>query len=74
MLAPPTSHPAADLQGQPLHYVLNCASLDCPNLQPAAFTTANTEELLEAAARAYINSHRGARMDKGSLRVCSIFK
>jgi hypothetical protein len=42
-----------------LHYALNCASLGCPNLQPVAFTSANTEELLETAARAYINSSRG---------------
>lgn len=56
-----------------LHYALNCASLGCPNLQPAAFTAANTEQLLEAGARAYVNSSRGARIDKGSLRVSSIY-
>lgn len=57
-----------------LHYALNCASLGCPNLQPKAFTAANSEELLETAAKAYINSPRGARMEKGSLRVSSIYK
>jgi hypothetical protein len=57
-----------------LHYALNCASLGCPNLQPAAYTAANTEELLEAGARAYINSPRGARMEKGKLYVSSIYK
>ncbi len=56
-----------------LHYALNCASLGCPNLQPKAFTAANSEELLEAAARAYINSPRGAQMEKASLRVSSIY-
>jgi hypothetical protein len=56
-----------------LHYALNCASLGCPNLQPKAFTAANTEEMLEAAAKAYVNSPRGARMDKGRLRVSSIY-
>lgn len=56
-----------------LHYALNCASLGCPNLQPKAFTAANIEELLEVAARAYVNSPRGARMDKGSLHVSSIY-
>jgi hypothetical protein len=57
-----------------LHYALNCASLGCPNLQPKAFTAANTEDLLEAGARAYINSPRGARMDdEGRLRVSSIY-
>ncbi len=57
-----------------LHYALNCASMGCPNLQPVAFTVANTDELLEAGARAYINSPRGARMVKGRLHVSSIYK
>lgn len=42
-----------------LHYALNCASLGCPNLQPKAYTVASTEALLEAGARAYINSPVG---------------
>lgn len=57
-----------------LHYALNCASLGCPNLQPKAYTVASTEALLEAGARAYINSPRGARMVKGKLYVSSIYK
>ena len=57
-----------------LHYALNCASIGCPNLQPLAFTAANTEELLEASAVAYINSPRGARLIRGKLYVSSIYK
>jgi hypothetical protein len=57
-----------------LHYALNCASLGCPDLQSVAFTAANTEQLLEAGARSYINSPRGARLDKGKLYVSSIYK
>lgn len=57
-----------------LHYALNCASIGCPNLQPVAFTAANTEELLEAGAREYVNSPRGALMVKGKLYVSSIYK
>jgi hypothetical protein len=57
-----------------LHYALNCASFGCPNLQPLAFTAANMEELLEAGARTYINSPRGAQMVSGKLRVSSIYK
>ncbi len=56
-----------------LHYALNCASIGCPNLQPMAFTAANTEELLAAGAGAYINSPRGARLVKGKLHVSSIY-
>ena len=32
-----------------VHYAVNCASLGCPNLQPDAFTSANTEALLATA-------------------------
>ena len=57
-----------------LHYALNCASVGCPNLQPQAFTEANTEELLESAASDYINHPRGAKVLDGKLRVSSIYK
>ena len=55
------------------HYAVNCASLGCPNLPMQAFTSANTEELLDAGARAYVNHARGARIDKGRLTVSSIY-
>jgi len=61
-------------QDNRLHYALNCASLGCPNLQPVAYIASNTEKLLEAAARAYINSPRGARKEKDNLYVSSIYK
>jgi hypothetical protein len=32
-----------------VHYAVNCASLGCPNLQPAAFTAENMETLLDQA-------------------------
>jgi hypothetical protein len=57
-----------------LHYALNCASIGCPNLQSVAFTADNTQELLEAGAREYINSPRGTQMLKGKLQVSSIYK
>jgi hypothetical protein len=57
-----------------LHYALNCASLGCPNLQNRAFTAANTEAMLDAAARTFVNSARGARMENGRLHVSSIYK
>ena len=56
-----------------VHYALNCASLGCPNLQPVPFTAANTEALLERAARAYVNHPRGARLEDGTLRLSSIY-
>jgi len=56
-----------------LHYALNCAALGCPNLQPRAFTAAVTEEMLDKAARAYVNHPRGARLVDGGLHVSSIY-
>jgi len=57
-----------------IHYALNCASLGCPNLQPAAFTVANMEALLVSGARAYINHPRGVTVDKqGRVTVSKIY-
>ena len=56
-----------------IHYAVNCAALGCPNLQSVAFTAANTESLLEAGARTYVNHPRGARVDGGDLIVSSIY-
>ncbi len=42
-----------------IHYAVNCASLGCPNLQPAAYTGENTEALLDKGAREFINHSRG---------------
>ena len=56
-----------------LHYGLNCASLGCPNLQPAAYTHENTESLLDRGAREYINHPRGLAIKNGKLHVSSIY-
>lgn len=56
-----------------IHYAVNCASVGCPNLQRRAFTAGNTEALLDAAAREYVNSRHGARIDGGDLVVSSIY-
>jgi hypothetical protein len=56
-----------------IHYAVNCASLGCPNLAPEPYTAANTERLLEAGARAYVNHPRGARFEGDTLHVSSIY-
>ena len=56
-----------------LHYAVNCASLGCPDLQRQAFTAGNAEALLDAAARAFVNHRRGARLDGGKLTVSKIY-
>ena len=57
-----------------IHYAVNCASIGCPNLQPRAFTAANTETLLERGAREFVNHPRGARVVDGDLQVSSIYE
>jgi hypothetical protein len=56
-----------------IHFVVNCASLGCPNLQEVAFTAANTDELLDKGAREYINHPRGVSFDNGRLILSKIF-
>ncbi|UPQ88358.1 DUF547 domain-containing protein [Vibrio sinaloensis] len=55
------------------HYAVNCASLGCPNLQSQAFTAENTEQLLETAAKEFINSDKGVLVKANSLRLSSIY-
>ncbi len=57
-----------------IHYVVNCASLGCPDMPPAPLTGANAESVLDASARAYINHPRGAAVIGGRLEVSSIYR
>ena len=56
-----------------IHYVLNCAALGCPSLQPKPITADSAEETLERAARAFINHGRGVRVEDGRLIVSKIY-
>ncbi len=56
-----------------LHYVLNCASVGCPNLPPTAFTRENSEALLRDAQAEYIAGQRGVRSMAGKVFVSSIY-
>ena len=57
-----------------IHYGVNCASLGCPNLLETAFTAANTETLLDAAACAYVNHSRGVDfVDDDFIVISSIY-
>ncbi len=56
-----------------VHYAVNCASVGCPNLMQRAFTAENTESLLDAGARAYINSPRGVSLRGNRATVSSIY-
>lgn len=58
-----------------LHYALCPASIGAPGLSAQAYTASNTEAQLEAAARAFVNHPRGARIaDSGSLEASSLYR
>ncbi len=56
-----------------IHYAVNCASIGCPNLQLVPFTAANSEQLLDRAARDYINHPRAVSVDERGLGLSSIY-
>lgn len=56
-----------------IHYVVNCASLGCPDLQPEAFTATNNERLLEKSATRFINSGKGVNPRSGKTTLSSIY-
>ena len=57
-----------------IHYGVNCASLGCPNLLGTAFTAANTESLLDAGARDYVNHTRGVDfVDEDFIVISSVY-
>lgn len=56
-----------------IHYAVNCASISCPNLSATAYTSNNTNQLLEQGAKQYINHHRGVSFEDGELKVSSIY-
>jgi len=57
-----------------IHYVVNCASLGCPDVPPVPLTGANAESVLDASARVYINHPRGAMITRGRLEVSSLYR
>jgi len=57
-----------------VHYMVNCASVGCPNLLPVAWEADSLERTREQAAAAYINSPRGVQITSKGLKVSSIYK
>lgn len=56
------------------HYVLNCASVGCPDIPAAPVQAQELEQQLEEAARTYINHPRGVLIDQsGSVILSSIY-
>ena len=56
-----------------IHYVVNCAAMDCPVLHYEPFIGENYDRLFDEAARRYINSPSGFSHDDGRPVFSSIF-
>ncbi len=56
-----------------IHYMVNCASIGCPNLKAGEWKAATLEADRDAAARAFINSTRGVKVTNKGLVVSSIY-
>ena len=57
-----------------IHYMLNCASISCPNLQATPWKADSLEADQLTAATEYINSSRAVTLKKNGLRLSSIYK
>ncbi len=53
---------------------MNCASVSCPPLAAEPYRADTLGAQLDAAARRYLASPEGLRLDGNTLRVSSIFK
>lgn len=56
-----------------IHYTLNCAAAGCPDLMERPYSQAHMEEMLNAAARRFINHPRAVRIEENRLAVSSVF-
>ena len=57
-----------------IHYMVNCASIGCPNLQPKLWTAETLDADRKKAASEFINSSRGVSINGSKLKVSSIYK
>lgn len=57
-----------------IHFAVNCASISCPPLAAQPYRPETLDAQLDAAARAYLGSREGLRVEGETLLVSSIFK
>lgn len=57
-----------------VHYMVNCASVGCPNLLDTAWEADSYQAVRKKAAYDYINSPRGVVITSKGLKVSSIYK
>ncbi len=56
-----------------VHYMVNCASIGCPNIKAGEWKAETLDADREMAARAFINSPRGVTVKGNRLTVSSIY-
>ncbi len=56
-----------------IHYAVNCASISCPDLFPAAWVGSTVETMLEQAARRYARQRKGIELNGNKLKLSSIY-
>lgn len=56
------------------HYILNCASYSCPNLQKLPFSGKTINYDLNMAGKTYVNSQRGVNIKNDKLIVSQIYQ
>lgn len=57
-----------------IHFAINCASVGCPPLAEEPYRAVDLNAQLDFAARRYLASPQGLRLDGDTIRVSSIFK
>jgi hypothetical protein len=57
-----------------IHFAVNCASISCPPLAAEPYRPQTLDAQLDDAARRFLASSEGLRLDGDTLRVSSIFK
>lgn len=57
-----------------IHFGLNCASMDCPNMDSRAYTAATVRDQLKSAGTRFVNDDRGVRYAEGKLTVSRLFE
>ena len=56
-----------------VHYLLNCASVGCPNLPLEAITSKSVGTAMEAAAKIFVNSAKGVTVVDGNVIVSRLY-
>lgn len=60
-------------QEKRIHYVINCASVGCPDLPPTPFKSSDINKQLDKAATRFVNQVKGVNLSENMLRLSSIY-